>query len=268
MSAPKIAVAGCAGRMGRAVLSAIFDDSDATLVGGFETPNSPEKGQDLGRLLGANELGLAVLGGFEKSLYGASALIDFTAPAATLANAQRCAENGIAHIIGTTGFTPEQETALKTFADKTAIVKSGNMSLGVNLLSVLVEKAAAALGEAYDIEIFEMHHRHKVDAPSGTALLLGAAAAEGRGVDLHDATAPRREGVGDPRRSGDIGFSVARGGGVIGEHAVMFTSEDEMIELRHRAFDRTLFARGAVAAAKWASGQSPGFYGMRDVLGL
>jgi len=172
------------------------------------------------------------------------------------------------HVIGTTGFEVEHEAAIAAAARHATIIKAGNMSLGVNLLAQLTRQVAKLLDDAFDIEILEMHHRHKVDAPSGTALLLGAAAAEGRGVKLSDVAARGRDGITGARKTGDIGFAVLRGGGVVGEHSVIFAADDEIIELRHHASDRSIFARGAVAAAKWGQGKRPGLYSMADVLGF
>ncbi|MBY0420972.1 MAG: 4-hydroxy-tetrahydrodipicolinate reductase, partial [Parvularculaceae bacterium] len=195
-------------------------------------------------------------------------LIDFTTPAATLEHLRAAAERGIAAIVGTTGFSEADEAAIAAHATAIPIVKASNFSLGVALVAALVEEAARRLGDDFDIEIAEIHHRHKVDAPSGTALMLGAAAARGRGVPLRDRSVRVRDGITGPRRAGDIGFSVRRGGGVIGDHEVSFVSSEEMITLSHRALDRGLFAKGAVAAALWAHGRKPGLYSVRDVLGL
>ena len=266
MSNTSILVAGAGGRMGKAVVAEVLKTPGARLAGGFERPGGADIGKDMDALVGLDAIGLAVEGGPDKGLARAGAVIDFTTPAASLGHAQAAAEKGVAHVIGTTGFSAEEEAALAALAKTIPIVKSGNMSLGVNLLTALVERAAAALGEDYDIEIFEAHHRHKVDAPSGTALMLGKAAAAGRGVSLKDKTPdPSRAGA---RAAGDIGFSVFRGGGVVGEHKVSFAGADEVITLSHSAIDRALFARGAVTAAQWAIGKAPGLYSMRDVLGL
>ncbi|MEM8985886.1 MAG: 4-hydroxy-tetrahydrodipicolinate reductase [Pseudomonadota bacterium] len=267
MTATSIIVAGCSGRMGRAVLSAVHETGGTRLAGGFDRAECAEKGRDLGALIGVDGLGLCVMGSAEE-VGPADAMIDFTAPAASVKNATACAATGTAFIVGTTGLSEEDEAAIAAAAEKTVIVKSGNMSLGVNLLSALVERAAAALGEDFDIEIAEMHHRHKVDAPSGTALLLGEAAARGRDIDLASRSVRSRDGITGARQSGDIGFATLRGGGVVGEHSVLFASDTEVLALKHSALDRSLFAKGAVAAAKWAKGKTPGLYSMRDVLGL
>ncbi len=263
-----ILVAGAGGRMGKAVVAEILRMPGASLAGGFERAGSPVIGKDIGVLAGLDVIGLAVEDGAAAGLKRAGALIDFTSPAASVENAMAAADAGVAHVIGTTGFSDADEAAIVRAAEKTAIVKSGNMSLGVNLLAALVEDAARRLDDNFDIEIFEAHHRAKADAPSGTALMLGEAAARGRGVDLGEkATGMAGSRVGE-RKTGDIGFSVFRGGGVVGEHTVSFAAMEEVISLSHKAIDRALFARGAVAAARWAAGRAPGLYSMRDVLGL
>ncbi|MBI1364621.1 MAG: 4-hydroxy-tetrahydrodipicolinate reductase [Alphaproteobacteria bacterium] len=263
-----ILVAGAGGRMGRAVTAEILKTPGASLAGGFERADSPVIGADLGRLAGLDALGLTVERDAAGGLKRAAALIDFTAPEASLANARAAADAGVADVIGTTGLSPDQEIEIARLAKKIPIVRSENMSLGVNLLAALVEEAARRLSDDYDIEIVEAHHRNKVDAPSGTALMLARAAAAGRGVDLADRMVRARDGQTGPRRAGDIGFAVIRGGGIIGEHSVSFAGSQEVLTLSHSAIDRGLFAKGAVAAAKWAIGKSPGLYSMRDVLGL
>ena len=266
MAKTSILVAGAGGRMGRAVVAEILKTPGAALAGGFERPGGPDIGKDIGVLAGLDALGLAVEDTAEKGLVRAGALIDFTIPAATVGNTRAAAEKGVAHIIGTTGFSADDEAAIAEAAKTIPIVKSGNMSVGVNVLTALVEAAAKALNDDYDIEIFEAHHRAKVDAPSGTALMLGREAASGRGVELDKKIASgERTGA---RESGDIGFSVMRGGGIVGDHRVAFAGMQEVITLSHSAIDRGLFAKGAVAAARWAMGKPPGLYSMRDVLGL
>jgi 4-hydroxy-tetrahydrodipicolinate reductase len=268
MTKQAILVAGAGGRMGRAVTAEILKTPGVALAGGFERADSEYVGADLGNLAGLDALGLYVEASPAQSLKRASALIDFTAPAASVENARAAAAAGVAHILGTTGLAREQEAEIAALAKKIPIVKSGNMSLGVNLLAALVEEAARRLSDDYDIEILDAHHRDKVDAPSGTALMLGRAAAAGRGVDL-DAKAVRvRDGEIGLRRAGDIGFAVIRGGGIVGEHEVRFAGSQEVITLAHAAIDRGLFAKGAVVAARWAAGKPPGLYSMRDVLGL
>lgn len=268
MTSLTILVAGAGGRMGRAVTAEVLRTPGATLAGGFERPGSSAVGADIGALAGLDALGLKVEDSPAPGLKRAGVLIDFTAPAASLENARAASAAGVAHVIGTTGFSAEQESALAGFAKKIAIVKSGNMSLGVNLLAALVEAAARTLPDDYDIEIIDAHHRFKVDAPSGTALMLGRAAADGRGVDLGERSVRARDGAVGERRAGDIGFAVIRGGGIVGEHHVVFAGSQEVLTLSHTAIDRGLFARGAVAAAAWVLGKPPGLYSMRDVLGL
>lgn len=264
----RIAVAGCAGRMGRALMRQVVETPGCVLAGGLERPGHDAAGWDLGELASVGKLGIAATDDPDALFAKADAVLDFTAPAASTANAERAARAGIVHVVGTTGFSAEQEEAIRAAAQRTAIVKSGNMSLGVTLLAELTRKVAAALDADYDIEILEMHHRHKVDAPSGTALLLGRAAAEGRGVPFEDSADRARDGHTGPRGRGRIGFAVLRGGDVVGDHAVLFAADGEMVELRHRATDRIVFARGAVKAALWARGRPPGLYSMADVLGL
>ncbi len=268
MTKSSILVAGAGGRMGKAVVAEVLRTPGASLAGGFERPDGPDIGKDIGVLAGLDAIGLTVEDAAAAGLKRAGALIDFTSPAASVENALAAAEAGVAHVIGTTGFSDADDTAIAKAAEKTPIVKSGNMSLGVNLLSALVEDAARRLDDNFDIEIFEAHHRAKRDAPSGTALMLGEAAARGRGVDLGEKAAGMAGDRAGERKPGDIGFSVFRGGGVVGEHTVSFAAMEEVISLSHKAIDRALFARGAVAAARWAAGRAPGLYSMRDVLGL
>jgi 4-hydroxy-tetrahydrodipicolinate reductase len=264
----RLVVAGAAGRMGRALVNAIADSKGVTLAGALEAPGSDAIGRDAGELAGLGPNGVAVTADAEGLAAQADGFIDFTIPAATVVLAQQAAHHGLVHVIGTTGLAPEQEKIVAAAAAQAPIVKSGNMSLGVNLLAALVKRVAATLGEEFDIEIFEMHHRGKVDAPSGTALLLGAAAARGRAVDLAARSVRARDGLTGARGSGDIGFASLRGGTVVGEHRVIFAGPHERVELVHKAENRMIFARGAVAAALWAQGRKPGLYGMADVLGL
>ncbi|HNS86759.1 MAG TPA: 4-hydroxy-tetrahydrodipicolinate reductase [Parvularculaceae bacterium] len=268
MANVKLLVAGAAGKMGRAVIKEALSTPGVSIAGGFERPGHEAVGKDLGPLAGLDSLGVAIEAGPEKQIARADALIDFTAPAASLSNARLAAEAGVPHIIGTTGFAAEQEEEIAALARRAAIVKSGNMSLGVNLLAALAREAAQRLGPDYDIEIVEAHHRAKIDAPSGTALLLGRAVADGRGVALEDNEIRARDGAVGARPQGAIGFAVIRGGGIIGDHDVMFAGAEETLTLSHRAIDRGLFAKGAVAAAKWAIGKPPGLYSMADVLGF
>ena len=267
-----ILIAGAGGRMGRAIARAALEDGSYQLAGGFEPEGSPMIGQDLGVLAGLEPVG-ALVAQAGDAIAPEAVIIDFSTPAAAADLAARASEAQVPVVIGATGFSVEQDAILNTAATKTAIVKSGNMSLGVNLLAALVEKAAHVLPESYDIEIIEAHHRHKVDAPSGTALMLGEAAAAGRGVDLAEKSVRARDGITGARESGDIGFAVVRGGGIIGEHSAHFAGAREVLTLSHSAIDRTLFAEGALVAARWAKAQASqdggaGLYGMRDVLGL
>lgn len=263
-----LAVVGAGGRMGRTLVRAITQTPGVSVVGALERPASAVLGQDAGVLAGLPALGVPVLDDMAKAFARADAIIDFTAPEATRAFCAFAAARGLIHVIGTTGLSDADFSAIREAGKRAAIVQSGNMSLGVNMLAALVKRAAKALGPEFDIEIVEMHHRHKVDAPSGTALLLGEAAAAGRGVALKDKKQSGRDGHTGARRSGDIGFAALRGGSVIGEHTVMFATEGERIELTHRAEDRGLFAHGAVKAALWAKGKPPGVYSMADVLGI
>ncbi|HPE31418.1 MAG TPA: 4-hydroxy-tetrahydrodipicolinate reductase [Parvularculaceae bacterium] len=268
MGALKILVAGAGGRMGRAVIAEVAATPGVTLAGGFDRPEGAVIGADLGQLAGLDPVGLAVASSISESIEGASVVIDFTSADASVENVKAAAAAKVACVIGSTGFLPEQEKELEALARKIPIVKSGNMSLGVNLLAALVEQAARILPDDYDIEIVEAHHRLKVDAPSGTALMLGRAAAEGRGVDLTERSVRARDGLTGARRAGDIGFAVVRGGGIVGQHDVLFAGSQEVLTFSHTALDRSLFARGAVAAAKWVAGKQAGLYSMRDVLGL
>ncbi|WP_108483896.1 4-hydroxy-tetrahydrodipicolinate reductase [Oceaniglobus ichthyenteri] len=265
---PGIVITGVSGRMGQ-MLARMVTDSDAMyLAGALERSGHPWIGQDLGLAMGGVESGIPVEDDPTAAFARGDVVIDFTAPAATVAFARAAGESGIAHVIGTTGFSDEDIAAIDKASQNTVIVRAGNMSLGVNLLTQLVKQVAAALDPSYDIEVIEYHHRHKVDAPSGTALMLGEAAAEGRGVALPDVADRGRDGITGARTPGDIGFSAIRGGDIIGEHDVMFAAEGEQIILSHKATDRSLFARGALKAALWTKGKNPGAYDMLDVLGL
>lgn len=264
----RIVVVGTAGRMGRMLVRAVMDNPETALHAAVERPASPAIGQDSGVLAGLSENGVLVCDDLEAGLHGAEAILDFTVPAATVYFAERAAALGLIHIIGTTGMNPAEEAAIAAAAQRATIIRSGNFSLGVNMLAALVERAAASLGVEWDIEIVEMHHRAKVDAPSGTALLLGEAAARGRGIDLATHSERGRDGHTGARAQGAIGFASLRGGSVVGDHTVILASGGERIELRHIAEDRGLFAAGAVKAALWARGRAPGLYSMQDVLGL
>ena len=269
MSHPlRVAITGVSGRMGRTLVTLVCASDRLALTGAIERPGHDWIGQDIGTALGGAALGVTVTAEAESALADADAVIDFTAPAATLGFAEAAARAGIVHVIGTTGMTEADIAALAAFADRAVIVRAGNMSLGVNLLTQLTRKVAAALDEDYDIEVIEAHHNQKVDVPSGTALMLGEAAAAGRGVALGDVSDRGRDGITGARRRGSIGFSAIRGGDIIGEHDVMFAAAGERIILRHVASDRTVFARGALKAALWGHGRAPGEYDMLDVLGL
>jgi 4-hydroxy-tetrahydrodipicolinate reductase len=269
MSDMGLVVVGAAGRMGQTLIRTIQAMEGARLAGAVERPGSPHVGRDAGELAGVGPLGVAVTDDPLPVFAKADGVLDFTSPAATVEFAGYAAQARIVHVIGTTGLSDEDEAAILAAAAHATIVKSGNMSLGVNLLSVLVKQAAKALDATdFDIEIIEMHHRHKVDAPSGTALLLGAAAAEGRGVDLADKSVRVRDGHTGAREAGTIGFATLRGGSVVGDHSVILAGTGERITLSHHAEDRGIFARGAVTAALWAREKKPGLYSMLDVLGL
>ncbi|MCB2112315.1 MAG: 4-hydroxy-tetrahydrodipicolinate reductase [Parvularculaceae bacterium] len=264
----RMLVAGAAGKMGRAVIREALSTPGVAIAGGFERAGHAAIGKDLGPLAGIDSLGVVVEETSDVLIRRADALIDFTAPAASLENARLAAAAGLPHIIGTTGFSADEGAEIAALAERVPIVKSGNMSLGVNLLAALVREAAARLGPEYDIEIVEAHHRAKIDAPSGTALMLARAAAQGRGEKLEGNEIRTRDGAVGERETGAIGFAVIRGGGIVGDHDVMFAGREEVLTLTHRAIDRGLFAKGAVAAAKWAVGKPPGLYSMNDVLGF
>jgi 4-hydroxy-tetrahydrodipicolinate reductase len=264
----RVIVAGAGGRMGRTLVHAVAASNGLTLVGAIEAPGAAAIGRDAGELAGLGANGIKVVSDLAPLLKGADGLIEFTIPAATLAFAELTAAAGLVHVIGTTGHSAEEEKVIAAAANRARIVKSGNMSLGVNLLAALVKRVAKTLDEAYDIEILEMHHAKKIDAPSGTALMLGRAAAAGRGIDLAQHSVRGRDGMTGARCAGDIGFASLRGGTVVGDHTVTFAGPAERLELTHRAEDRMIFARGALHAALWARDQEPGLYSMADVLGL
>jgi 4-hydroxy-tetrahydrodipicolinate reductase len=268
MSGMRLVVAGAAGRMGRMLVQAIHETHGATLSGALEREGSIAIGQDAGLLAGVGANGISICADPLGVLAQADGLIDFTSPRATIAYAGLAAQARIVHVIGTTGLAASDIEKIDAAARHAVIVRSGNMSLGVNLLAGLVKKVAQTLGEDYDIEIVEMHHRMKVDAPSGTALLLGEAAAKGREIDLAARSVRARDGHTGARNAGDIGFATLRGGTVVGDHQVIFAGAGERIELGHRAEDRSVFARGALKAALWGHGRKPGHYNMADVLGL
>ncbi|MCP5365762.1 MAG: 4-hydroxy-tetrahydrodipicolinate reductase [Hyphomicrobiales bacterium] len=264
----RIGITGCAGRMGRMLVETVLATDGVTLAGGTESPNHAVLGADLGALAGRAPTGLIVTDDVAGLCSAADVIIDFTAPAASARHAQLAAQSGVAFVCGTTGLDGGQKAALKTASGVIPVVFAANMSVGVNLLQGLTRRVAALLGEDYDIEIVEMHHKHKADAPSGTALALGQAAADGRRIALDTASVRVRDGHTGPRADGSIGFATLRGGDVVGEHTVIFAGPGERIELSHKAASRTIFANGAVRAAKWIAGRPAGLYSMHDVLGL
>jgi 4-hydroxy-tetrahydrodipicolinate reductase len=268
MSDMRIAVLGAAGRMGQALTRALAETPGCTISGGIETKGSPAVGQDIGTVAGLDPLGVTITDDPLPLFAHINGVLDFTSPASTVAFAGLAAQARIVHVIGTTGFSDDDLAKLNAAARHATIVKAGNMSMGVNLLAALTERVAATLGPEFDVEILEMHHRHKRDAPSGTSLMLGAAAAKGRDVSLAQKSVTTRDGETGPRRDGDIGFAALRGGDVVGEHSVIFAGPGERIELAHIASDRGIFANGAVKAALWGRGKPPGLYSMADVLGL
>lgn len=268
MSDMRLIVAGAGGRMGRTLVKAIAETNGLVLTGATEGAGSPLLGKDAGELAGIGANGIKITSDAAALLDNADGIVDFTGPAATVALAALAGKAGKVHIIGTTGCSAADDAKIAEAAKTAIIVKSGNMSLGVNLLSALTKRVAKTLDASFDIEVLEMHHNQKVDAPSGTALLLGQAAADGRGVDLKTHAVMSREGHTGARKPGDIGFATLRGGTVVGEHTVMFAGPAERLELTHIAADRMIFARGALHAALWAATQKPGLYSMMDVLGL
>ncbi len=265
---PGIVVNGVSGRMGQMLVRLVADSDAVRLVGALERSGHDWVGRDVGAAMGGADLGVLVTDDALEVMAKAQGVIDFTVPAATVAMAELAAQARAVHVIGTTGLSDDDLVKIKAAARHAVVVRAGNMSLGVNLLVQLTKKVAAALDEDFDIEIIEAHHRHKVDAPSGTALMLGEAAAEGRGVSLDAVKDSGRDGITGARRRGDIGFSAVRGGDIVGEHDVMFAADGERIILRHMATDRAVFARGALKAALWGQGRKPGEYDMVDVLGL
>ncbi|SED59038.1 4-hydroxy-tetrahydrodipicolinate reductase [Bradyrhizobium erythrophlei] len=268
MADMRLIVAGAGGRMGRTLTRVISETPGAVLVGALEAPGSELLGKDAGVLAGlpANDVKLSA------DLWSMSAaadgILDFTVPAATIANVAIAAERGLVHVIGTTGLSQSDDAVIRSVTNRAIVVKSGNMSLGVNLLAALVKRVAQSLDQSFDIEILEMHHKSKIDAPSGTALMLGEAAAAGRKIALEQHSARGRDGLTGARRPGDIGFASLRGGTAAGDHSVIFAGPSERITLSHHAEDRALFAQGALKAALWAHGKKPGMYSMTDVLGL
>lgn len=264
----RLVVAGAAGRMGRTLVRLIQEEPACVLSGAVERPGSEAVGKDAGLVAGLPEIGVAITDDPLPVIAAAEGIVDFTTPQATLAYAELAAQARVVHVVGTTGLEGADMERLRACARHCALIRSSNMSLGVNLLAALVRKAAAALGPEWDIEILDIHHRHKVDSPSGTALLLGEAAAEGRHIALSENSERGRDGIIGPRRAGAIGFAAMRGGSVVGEHEVLFAGEGEEVIFHHRAMDRSIFARGGLRAALWGRGRKPGFYSMADVLGL
>lgn len=268
MTDMKLVVVGAAGRMGQTLVRQIAATPGVVLHAALEREDSPALGRDSGLVAGLEANNIALTSDALAAIVHADGIVDFTAPAATVSFAALAAQARIVHIIGTTGCSPADDEAIRAAARHATIVKSGNMSLGVNILAAAVRQIAKALEDDFDIEVLEMHHNRKVDAPSGTALLLGRAAAKGRGIDLDSRSDRVRDGHTGARKRGDIGFATLRGGTVVGDHTVIFAGEGERIELSHKAESRTLFASGAMRAALWGRGRKPGLYSMDDVLGL
>ena len=268
MAKTKMGVVGCGGRMGRMLVAEIAATEGCTVAGGSEAPGSGYVNQDIGELAGIGRIGIPVGEAVDKLIRDSDVVIEFTSPAATAEHAALAAGLGKAMVIGTTGLSPQQGDAIRLAARDIPIVWAPNMSLGINVLLSVVEEAARRLGPDWDIEILEMHHRAKVDAPSGTALALGRAAAAGREVALDEVEQRARDGITGPRQPGDIGFAALRGGDAVGDHHVIFAANGERLEFIHRATNRAVFAKGAVRAACWVAGRPPGLYGLRDVLGL
>ncbi|MBY5522689.1 4-hydroxy-tetrahydrodipicolinate reductase [Rhizobium leguminosarum] len=268
-AAMKLVVVGAAGRMGQTLIRLIHSIEGVNLHAAVERAGSPFVGKDAGEIAGLGPTGVIIGDDPLNAFLDAEGVLDFTSPAATVEFSGLAAQARIVHVVGTTGCSNDDNARIAAAARHARVVKSGNMSLGVNLLGVLAEQAARALDPVdWDIEILEMHHKHKVDAPSGTALLLGEAAAKGRGIDLASQSVRVRDGHTGARQAGTIGFATLRGGSVIGEHSVLFAGEGEIVTLSHSAADRSIFARGAIKAALWARDKKPGLYSMLDVLGL
>src|SRR5258708_9016677 len=268
MTDMRLIVAGAGGRMGRALTRIISGTHGGLLAGALEAPGSELMGKDAGMLAGLPPNGVKLSADLWNLSAEADGILDFTVPGATIANVAIAAQRGLVHVIGTTGLSPSDDAVIRSVTSRAVVVQSRNSSLGVNLLAALVKRVAQSLDEGFDIEILEMHHKSKIDAPSGTALMLGEAAAAGRKVALDQHSARGRDGVTGARNAGDIGFASLRGGTVTGDHSVIFAGPYELIELSHRAEDRMIFAHGALKAAMWAHGKKPGLYSMADVLGL
>lgn len=268
MAELRIGVTGAAGRMGRMLVCRVTETKGCIIAGATERPGHEAVGRDAGVIAGLDELGVTI-GDDPVALFAqVTAVLDFTTPDTATEHAALAAQGKTVYVVGTTGLTAEHEAELTKAAKHTAIVQAPNFSVGVNVMMALTERISTILDDDYDIEVLEMHHRHKVDAPSGTALGLGEAAARGRGVKLGEVAQRTRDGVIGPRKAGDIGFATLRGGDVVGEHTVVFAGDGERLEITHKAASRQIFAAGAVRAALWADGKPPGRYHMRDVLGL
>lgn len=264
----KVSVMGAAGRMGRRILYFLSQDESVKIVGALEIKGHSALGKDAGLTAGIGKLGVKITADMDESSSKADVIVDFTAPKPTLENAEYAASKGKAMVIGTTGFTPEEQEKLEKLSQKFPCVIAPNMSVGVNVVFEITKLLARALGDEYDVEIVEAHHKHKLDSPSGTAIMLGRAAAEGLGRDFDKSARYERFGRIGERRPGEIGIQSVRGGDVAGEHTVMFLGDGERVELVHRAQNRDNFARGVVRAVKWVFGKPPGPYTMKDVLGL
>lgn len=264
----RIGITGAAGRMGRTLIEAIQQVDGLALAAAIEQPTSTLLGADSGEVAGQGRNGIAVAGTLAEVIDRIDVLIDFSVPAATMGNLELCAERGVALVIGTTGFTPEQQGAIEQAARRTPVCKSSNFSTGVNLCFKLLDMAARVLGDEVDIEVYEAHHRHKVDAPSGTALSMGKVVADALGRNLDEVAVYGRQGQTGARARETIGFATVRAGDIVGDHTVTFAADGERVEITHKASSRMSFARGAVRAADWLVGQSPGLYDMQDVLGL
>ncbi len=262
-----IAVAGAGGRMGRMLIEAVLASGDCRLSGALDQPGSAALGQDAGAFAG-RETGVAITANLHAGLAGAQVLIDFTRPAGTLAHLAACRELGVRAVVGTTGFTAEEKAQIAAHAQQLATVFAANMSVGVNVMLQLLRQAVLALGPGYDIEVVEAHHRHKVDAPSGTALAMGEVLARARGTSLDRDGVFTRHGHTGERVAGSIGFATVRGGDIVGEHTVLFCGTGERIEIAHKSSSRANYADGSLRAARFLAGRAPGLYGMDDVLGL
>jgi 4-hydroxy-tetrahydrodipicolinate reductase len=262
-----IAIAGASGRMGRMLIEAVLAAPDLRLSGALDRPGSPTLGQDAGIAMG-HDTGVTVTDDLDRGLVAAQVLIDFTRPEATLAHLAACAERGVAAVVGTTGLTPAQKAEVAIYARQVPVVMAPNMSVGVNVALRLLDVAARSLGEDYDIEVVEAHHRHKVDAPSGTALAMGETLARARGVALDTHGVFQRHGHTGERRAGSIGFATVRGGDIVGDHTVLFCGSGERVEITHRSSSRANYAEGSLRAARFLAGRPPGLYGMGDVLGF